>query len=52
VHRQCTCTSEGACDSARHLEYFHDHERIEGMFFVGNVEAENRVLQPDSASLD
>lgn len=33
----------------RHLEYFHDHVRIEGMFFDGVVEPRRGVLYPDTA---
>ena len=31
----------------RNLEYFHDHARIEGMFFDGNPEPVGGVLRPD-----
>jgi len=31
----------------RHLEYFHDHVRIEKMFFDGVVEPTNGVLYLD-----
>jgi L-alanine-DL-glutamate epimerase-like enolase superfamily enzyme len=31
----------------RHLEYFHDHQRIEGMFFDGTLGPEGGVLVPD-----
>ncbi len=31
----------------RHLEYFHDHVRIERMLFDGAVEPDGRVLRPD-----
>jgi L-alanine-DL-glutamate epimerase-like enolase superfamily enzyme len=30
----------------RHIEYFHDHVRIERMIFDGSLEAENGVLRP------
>jgi L-alanine-DL-glutamate epimerase-like enolase superfamily enzyme len=45
IHMHLGC----ACDAVRHLEYFHDHERIERMFFAGNVEVTNGVLRPDLA---
>jgi len=31
----------------RHLEYFHDHVRIEQMFFDGIPQPENGALRPD-----
>jgi L-alanine-DL-glutamate epimerase-like enolase superfamily enzyme len=31
----------------RHLEYFHDHVRIEGMFFDGVLEPHSGELRPD-----
>jgi L-alanine-DL-glutamate epimerase-like enolase superfamily enzyme len=31
----------------RHLEYFHDHVRIEGMLFEGTLEPEGGALRPD-----
>src|SRR5581483_6583652 len=31
----------------RHLEYFHDHVRIEGMLFDGVPEPDGGVLRPD-----
>lgn len=43
VHSHLCC----ACEPAEHLEYFHDHERIERMFFAGNVEVTNGALRPD-----
>jgi L-alanine-DL-glutamate epimerase-like enolase superfamily enzyme len=36
-----------AVERRRHLEYFHDHVRIEGMVFDGVPEPENGVLRPD-----
>ena len=45
IHMHVCC----ACDAAKHLEYFHDHERIERMFFAGNVEVRGGVLRPDLA---
>jgi L-alanine-DL-glutamate epimerase-like enolase superfamily enzyme len=31
----------------RHLEYFHDHARIEGLLFDGALDPHNGVLRPD-----
>ena len=31
----------------RHLEYFHDHVRIEKMLFDGAIEPRRRLLRPD-----
>jgi L-alanine-DL-glutamate epimerase-like enolase superfamily enzyme len=39
-----------AMESAVHLEYFHDHVRIEGMLFDGALEPRDGVLVPDVAS--
>ena len=36
-----------AIERRRHLEYFHDHVRIEGMLFDGVPEPQNGVLRPD-----
>ncbi|HKU57832.1 MAG TPA: enolase C-terminal domain-like protein [Gaiellaceae bacterium] len=36
-----------AVERRRHLEYFHDHVRIEGMLFDGVPEPEHGVLRPD-----
>jgi L-alanine-DL-glutamate epimerase-like enolase superfamily enzyme len=36
-----------AVERRRHLEYFHDHVRIEGMLFDGVAEPEDGVLKPD-----
>ncbi|MFL5960917.1 MAG: enolase C-terminal domain-like protein [Gaiellaceae bacterium] len=36
-----------AVERRRHLEYFHDHVRIEGMLFDGVPEPEGGVLRPD-----
>jgi L-alanine-DL-glutamate epimerase-like enolase superfamily enzyme len=43
IHVHLCC----ACDPACLLEYFHDHERIERMFFAGNIEVADGVLRPD-----
>jgi hypothetical protein len=31
----------------RHIEYFHDHVRIESLLFDGTLEPENGALKPD-----
>jgi L-alanine-DL-glutamate epimerase-like enolase superfamily enzyme len=36
-----------AVPNLRHLEYFHDHQRIERMFFDGTLDPEGGVLTPD-----
>jgi L-alanine-DL-glutamate epimerase-like enolase superfamily enzyme len=36
-----------ALESAVHLEYFHDHARIEGMLFDGALEPVDGELRPD-----
>ena len=36
-----------AVPNLRHLEYFHDHQRIERMFFDGALDPEGGVLVPD-----
>jgi L-alanine-DL-glutamate epimerase-like enolase superfamily enzyme len=38
-----------AMESCVHIEYFHDHTRIESMLFDGVVEPEYGALQPDSS---
>jgi L-alanine-DL-glutamate epimerase-like enolase superfamily enzyme len=38
-----------AVPSFRHIEYFHDHVRVERMLFDGVLEPENGVLRPDRA---
>jgi L-alanine-DL-glutamate epimerase-like enolase superfamily enzyme len=35
-----------ACESLVHLEYFHDHTRIESMLFEGLPDAADGVLRP------
>jgi L-alanine-DL-glutamate epimerase-like enolase superfamily enzyme len=37
----------GAAANLRHLEYFHDHARIEAMLFDGALDASGGVLRPD-----
>jgi len=36
-----------AIPNLRHLEYFHDHQRIEAMFFDGTTDPAGGVLTPD-----
>jgi L-alanine-DL-glutamate epimerase-like enolase superfamily enzyme len=36
-----------AVPHARHIEYFHDHIRVENMIFDGVLEPENGALRPD-----
>lgn len=38
-----------ACPSLVHLEYFHDHVRIEELFFEGTLRPDNGCLQPGDA---
>jgi len=38
-----------AVPNLRHLEYFHDHVRIEGMLFDGALDPHGGVLRPDQA---
>ncbi len=38
-----------ACQRTVHLEYFHDHSRIEGMLFDGALSPEGGALRPDDA---
>jgi len=43
IHAHLCC----AVPRARHLEYFHDHVRIERLFFDGALEPVRGVLRPD-----
>lgn len=43
VHIHCCCSSVQVV----HLEYFHDHERIESMFFDGFIKPSDGFLSPD-----
>jgi L-alanine-DL-glutamate epimerase-like enolase superfamily enzyme len=43
LHLHACC----AAPAVRHLEYFHDHVRIERMFFDGAAAAEKGMLRPD-----
>jgi L-alanine-DL-glutamate epimerase-like enolase superfamily enzyme len=36
-----------AVPNLRHLEYFHDHQRIERLFFEGALDPGGGVLAPD-----
>ena len=36
-----------AVPNLRHVEYFHDHQRIEQMFFDGVLHPDDGVLTPD-----
>lgn len=36
-----------ATPNLRHLEYFHDHDRIERLLFDGTLSPEDGVLRPD-----
>jgi hypothetical protein len=31
----------------RHVEYFHDHQRIERLFFEGTLDPSGGVMSPD-----
>jgi hypothetical protein len=37
-------------ETARHVEWFHDHARIEGILFAGAPQPEDGALRPDPAS--
>jgi L-alanine-DL-glutamate epimerase-like enolase superfamily enzyme len=39
-----------AVPNLRHLEWFHDHVRIEDMFFAGTLDPSGGVLRPDPAA--
>ena len=45
VHAHVCC----AMETLRHLEFFWDHVRIEGMLFEGTLSPENGYLTPDSS---
>ena len=45
IHGHLCC----AASRARHVEYFHDHVRIEQMFFDGALKAVQGDLRPDLA---
>ena len=46
VHPACAVTAE-----FRHLEYFHDHARIEAMLFDGAATPAGGSLRPDPSRL-
>jgi hypothetical protein len=39
-----------AVQNLRHIEYFHDHVRIEQMLFDGFIAAQDGRLQPDRSA--
>ena len=39
-----------ACERAVHLEYFHDHARVESMLFDGALAPDGGALRPDDSS--
>lgn len=43
IHAHTCC----AARNARHLEYFHDHVRIEGIIFDGTLKPDQGTLEPD-----
>jgi len=43
LHAHCAA----AVPNLRHVEYFHDHQRIEGMFFDGVLDPHGGTLTPD-----
>jgi L-alanine-DL-glutamate epimerase-like enolase superfamily enzyme len=43
LHAHAAC----AAPTLRHLEYFHDHARIERMLFDGALDPEGGALRPD-----
>ncbi len=43
IHAHVCCAAPGL----RHVEYFHDHVRLERMLFDGVLEPENGALRPD-----
>ena len=45
IHAHVCC----AVAPVRHLEYFHDHVRIEKMFFEGAIKPVSGMLRPDLA---
>jgi len=47
LHMHVAC----AIPNFRHVEYFHDHVRIEQMFFDGFIPAKNGRLEPDRSRL-
>ena len=47
ARRRCTSTRRCALPGLRHLEYFHDHDRIEHMLFDGAPTPVGGSLRPD-----
>jgi L-alanine-DL-glutamate epimerase-like enolase superfamily enzyme len=45
LHAEVAC----ALDCVRHIEYFHDHARIESMLFEGAVQPSGGSIEPDRA---
>jgi L-alanine-DL-glutamate epimerase-like enolase superfamily enzyme len=43
LHAHVAC----AVSSLRHVEYFHDHNRIDRMLFEGSLDPKNGELSPD-----
>ena len=43
VHPSC------AIQNLRHVEYFHDHDRVERILFEGVLDPKGGVLRPDAA---
>jgi hypothetical protein len=38
-----------ATPNFRHLEWFHDHVRIENLFFAGTLDPDGRCVRPSAA---
>ena len=47
ARRNCMPTSAVPCSALRHVEYFHDHVRIDQLLFDGILEPKDGTLQPD-----
>jgi len=45
VHAGC------AMESLKHLEYFHDHVRVESLLFEGTLDPDGGLLAPDGRRL-
>ena len=46
----CTPPSPRATPNLRHLEWFHDHVRIESLCFDGTLDPTGGVITPDPAA--
>ena len=46
----CTPTLRVAVPNLRHLEWFHDHVRIEASLFDGTLDPSGGVIRPDPAA--